>query len=444
MEVRMKVGVVSLGCAKNRVDTEEMLSFLQEDGFQFTDDPGQAEVLVVNTCGFIAPAKEESVDAILEMAEYKRTGRCRVLCVTGCLAQRYGDELQKDIPEIDVLTGVSRYPELPGFIRRALAGEKAGSTQRGEDFSGCGRVLTTPPYTAYVRVAEGCDNRCAYCAIPLIRGGFRSRPQESVLAEMRALANQGVKEHILISQDTSRYGSDLKGRSLAGLVEEAARVPGVEWLRVLYCYPDETDRRLIDTMASFQNVCRYLDLPLQHAAPGVLKRMNRRGDIRAAEELLAYGREKGCALRTTMIVGFPGETEKDFQALMDFCARVSFDRLGAFAFSPEEDTAAYRMAGQVPEKEKQRRLDALMALQQGISLERNRLRGGREDTVLVTGKSGKDALGRSAWEAPDSDGLVRVRRGAGLPEGSFVRVRFTGASAYDLDAEPVLPEGGSA
>jgi len=295
-----------------------------------------------------------------------------------------------------------------------------------------------------VRVAEGCDNRCAYCAIPLIRGGFRSRPQESVLAEMRALANQGVKEHILISQDTSRYGSDLKGRSLAGLVEEAARVPGVEWLRVLYCYPDETDKRLIDTMASFQNVCRYLDLPLQHAAPGVLKRMNRRGDIRAAEELLAYAREKGFALRTTMIVGFPGETEKDFQALMDFCARVSFDRLGAFAFSPEEDTAAYRMAGQVPEKEKQRRLDALMALQQGISLERNRLRVGREDTVLVTGKSGKDALGRSAWEAPDSDGLVRVRRGAGLPEGSFVRVRFTGASAYDLDAEPVLTEGGSA
>ncbi len=440
----MKVGVVSLGCAKNRVDTEEMLSFLQKDGFQFTDDPGQAEVLVVNTCGFIAPAKEESVDAILEMAQYKRTGRCRVLCVTGCLAQRYGEELHQDIPEIDVLTGVSRYPELPGYIRRALAGERAGSTERGEDFSGCGRVLTTAPYTAYVRVAEGCDNRCAYCAIPLIRGGFRSRPQESILKEMRELASQGVKEHILISQDTSRYGSDLKGQSLAGLVGRAARIPGVAWLRVLYCYPDETDRCLIDTMASFPNVCRYLDLPLQHAAPGVLKRMNRRGDIREAEELLAYTREKGFALRTTMIVGFPGETEKDFQELMDFCARVSFDRLGAFAFSPEEDTAAFRMKGQVPDKEKHRRLDALMAQQKSISLARNRLRLGREETVLVTGKSGRDALGRSAWEAPDSDGLIYIRGGAGLPEGTFTHVRFTGASAYDLKAEPVSLKGGTA
>ena len=431
----MKVGVVSLGCVKNRVDTEEMLSFLQKDGFTFVTDPRQAQVLVVNTCGFIASAKEESIDSILEMARYKQTGQCKVLCVTGCLAQRYGRELLDQIPEIDVLTGVSQYPALAGYIREALAGRRGGSIQRGKDFAGAGRVLSTAPYTAYVRISEGCDNRCAYCAIPLIRGPYRSRPQAAILEEMNRLAQQGVKEQILIAQDTSRYGTDLKGASLAGLLEAAARIPGIAWLRVLYCYPDTTDRALIDAMAANPKVCPYLDLPLQHASPAILKRMNRRGDIRQAERVLSYARGLGFALRTTMIVGFPGESEADFRELMSFCARVRFDRLGAFTFSKEEDTPAYSMKGHLPERIKQERLDALMRQQQEISRKRNESRLGSLETVLVTGVHGGMAYGRSAWEAPDSDGLIAFPNPRGQArEGDFVRVRMTGAQDYDLQA----------
>jgi ribosomal protein S12 methylthiotransferase len=431
----MKVGVVSLGCVKNRVDTEEMLSFLEKDGFQFVNAPETAEVLIVNTCGFIASAKEESIEAIFEMAQYKKTGACRVLCVTGCLAQRYGDELLEQIPEIDVLTGVSQYPQLAGFINKALGGSREGSIERGEDFAGCGRVLTTAPYTAYVRIAEGCDNRCAYCAIPLIRGAFRSRPMGSVLSEMSELAGKGAREQVLIAQDTSRYGRDLEGTNLAKLLTNASDIPGIEWLRVLYCYPDETNRDLINIMAGLEKVCRYLDLPLQHASPKVLKRMRRRGGIGETEDLLLYARDKGFALRTTMIVGFPGETEQDFQQLMDFCARMRFDRLGAFAFSPEEDTPAYHMRDKIPEAEKQRRLHVLLKMQQQISLERNKLRIGGTDKVLITGVQGEEYFGRSQWEAPDSDGLIKLKSLIPLREGQMISTRITGASAYDLEAE---------
>ncbi|MGI6724880.1 MAG: 30S ribosomal protein S12 methylthiotransferase RimO [Christensenellales bacterium] len=437
----MKVGVVSLGCVKNRVDTEEMLSFLQKDGFTFVTDPDQAQVLVVNTCGFIASAKEESIDSILEMARYKQTGQCRVLCVTGCLAQRYGKELLDQIPEIDVLTGVSQYPALAGYIRDALEGRRCGSIQRGKDFASVGRVLSTAPCTAYVRISEGCDNRCTYCAIPLIRGPFRSRPQADILEEMSKLAQQGVREQILIAQDTSRYGTDLKGASLAGLLEAAAGIPGIDWLRVLYCYPDETDYALIDAMAANPKVCRYLDLPLQHASPAVLQRMNRRGDIRQVERLLSYARSLGFALRTTMIVGFPGETEADFRELMSFCARVRFDRLGAFSFSREEDTPAFSMKGHIPQRVKQERLDTLMRQQRNISRKRNETRLGSLETVLVTGTRSGMAYGRSAWEAPDSDGLIAFPNPRGQAgEGDFVRVRITGAQDYDLQACLLLEE----
>lgn len=430
-----KVGVISLGCVKNQVDTEEMLSFLMKDGFEFVGDPAEAEVLVVNTCGFIASAKEESIDTILEMAEYKKTGVCRVLCVTGCLSQRYGKELTEEIPEINVLTGVSQYPSLPQYIRQAMQGQKAGSTKRGADFAGCGRVLTTAPYTAYVRISEGCDNRCAYCAIPLIRGGFRSRKEEDILAEMAELAQNGVKEQIIISQDTSRYGADLEGTSLAKLLKKAEMIPGITWLRALYCYPDETSKELIDALDKNSKFCKYLDLPLQHASPSVLKRMNRRGDIREIEKLLIYARERGFALRTTMIVGFPGETEEDFEELMAFVERVRFDRLGAFAFSREEDTPSYSMKDQIPEEIKQARLDRLMEKQQQISLQRNLERVGSIEKVLVTQVRGKKAFGRSAWEAPDSDGLIEIKAAKKLKEGQFVTVKMTGASEYDLRAD---------
>ncbi|MGI6690757.1 MAG: 30S ribosomal protein S12 methylthiotransferase RimO [Christensenellales bacterium] len=434
----MKVGVISLGCAKNRVDTEQMLFLLQQGGYALTDHPEHADVLIVNTCGFIESAKQESIDTIFELASYKKTGVCQLLCVTGCLAQRYGDALASDIPEVDVITGVSRYATLPDVIRQAIQGRRVVDTSRSRLLVGCSRVLTTPPYTAYVRIAEGCDNCCAYCAIPLIRGGFVSFPMDSILREIASLASGGVREHILIAQDTSRYGHDTKSGSLASLVREAAAIPGVEWLRVLYCYPDETDAALIDEMAAHPNVCQYLDLPLQHASPGILRRMNRRGDIDSAARLLRYARAKGFTLRTTFIVGFPGETEADFDALMAFASDIKFDRMGAFSFSPEEGTPAYTMAGQVPDKVKKARLDKLMTLQAGISLERNRLRIGQTEKVLITGVQGKRYLARSSAEAPDVDGTISLSGPPGLQPGIFVSARITGADTYDLSGE-ILP-----
>lgn len=437
----MRIGVISLGCAKNRVDTEEMLSLLTQHGYHITDDAAQAEVLIVNTCGFITSAKEESIDAILEMAQHKETGNCKALVVTGCLAQRYPDDLMREIPQIDVLSGVTQYDTLAQAIDTALhKGERVQNTARKQVFLHCGRVLTTPGYSAYIRIGEGCDNRCAYCAIPLIRGGHRSRPMQDILDEMRTLAAQGVKEHILIAQDTTRWGRDL-GLDLKTLLREAAAVPGVQWLRLLYCYPDETDTALIDEMAAHDNICRYLDLPLQHAAPGILQAMNRRGDIHEIKQLLAYAREKGFALRTTFIVGFPGETEEDFEALLQFTQDMAFDRMGAFAFSPEEDTLAAQLPNQVPAKVKQARLDRLMALQQQISLQRNRLRIGQVEQLLVTGREGGLYTARSCWEAPDADGIIRLQADRPLSPGTFVRARFTQADTYDLRGvlEEVLP-----
>ena len=430
----LKIGMISLGCVKNRVDSEQMLSQLKEAGMEITAEPGEADALIVNTCGFIAPAKEESIDTIFEMAEYKKTGRCRVLCVTGCLAQRYRDELLSQIPEIDCLLGVNQYGNLVEYLKQALEGQRPADTRRSEGFLECGRVLTTPEYSAYIKIGDGCDNRCAYCAIPLIRGRYRSRPMEAILEETRRLAEKGVKEHILIAQDTTRFGSDT-GHSLAELIDRAAEIPGVEWLRALYMYPDETDTRLLETMARRENVCKYLDLPLQHAAPGLLKAMNRRGTVAHTREMLTAARSMGFCLRTTFIVGFPGETEADFEQLMDFTRETAFDRMGAFAFSPEEDTPAADMPGQVPEEIKQDRLDRLMKLQAQISRERNLKRVGTVEKLLVTGHNGMHYTARSQWEAPDADGEIMLLSEEPLREGQFVRAKITGADTYDLSAE---------
>ncbi len=435
----LTVGMISLGCVKNRVDSEQMLSELTAAGCRIVDDPSQADILIVNTCGFIAPAKEESIDAILEMAEYKKMGRCRALCVTGCLAQRYEKELVSDIPEIDCLLGVGQYARLTEHLKAALSGGRPVDTRRSKGFLECGRVLTTPGYSAYIKTGDGCDNRCAYCAIPLIRGAYRSRPMDDILREMEEMAARGVKEHILIAQDTTRYGSDT-GSSLAELMEKAAAIPGVAWLRSLYMYPDETDMRLLETMAKHENICKYLDLPLQHASPALLRRMNRRGDMDHTRRLLLAARDMGFCLRTTFIVGFPGETEDDFQQLMDFTEEIGFDRMGAFAFSPEEDTPAYGMPDQVPEEIKQARLDRLMTLQAGVSLRRNRSRLNTVVPVLVTGHNGLHYTARSAWEAPDADGEIALMSERPLTEGQFVRARITGADTYDLTAETAPEE----
>lgn len=433
----LKVGMISLGCNKNRVDSEIALGLLQDRGYTFTGDPAEADILMVNTCGFIEAAKEESIDAILEMAEYKKTGRCKVLVVTGCLAQRYEQSLLEEIPEIDLLMGVNQYEQLADAIDKALQGKRQSLCQEKFNFFEQPRVLTTPFYTAYTRIGDGCNNRCTFCAIPLIRGHYRSRDEKAILAEMESLARQGVREHILVAQDSTRYGTDWQEHTaLPELMEKAAAIEGVDWLRVLYCYPDETDQRLLDVMAKHDNICKYLDLPIQHINDTVLKRMHRRGDSSDIRRCLQLARERGFALRTSIIVGFPGETEEQFQELLDFLKEAEFDRLGAFAYSAEEDTPAARMPDQIPEEIKQERLDRLMTLQAEISLKRNLLRLGKTEKVLVT-DVGEDGLilGRSQFEAPETDGEIVFTAKKAPQIGSFVKVKITQAETYDLMGE---------
>ncbi|MBQ7864862.1 MAG: 30S ribosomal protein S12 methylthiotransferase RimO [Clostridia bacterium] len=433
----VKVGMISLGCNKNRVDSEIALGLLQDRGYTFTGDPAEADILMVNTCGFIEAAKEESIDAILEMAEYKKTGRCKVLVVTGCLAQRYEQSLLEEIPEIDLLMGVNQYEQLADAIDKALQGKRQSLCQEKFNFFEQPRVLTTPFYTAYTRIGDGCNNRCTFCAIPLIRGHYRSRDEKAILAEMESLARHGVREHILVAQDSTRYGTDWQEHTaLPELMEKAAAIEGVDWLRVLYCYPDETDQRLLDVMAKHDNICKYLDLPIQHINDTVLKRMHRRGDSSDIRRCLQLARERGFALRTSIIVGFPGETEEQFQELMAFLREAEFDRLGAFAYSAEEDTPAARMPDQIPEEIKQERLDRLMTLQAEISLKRNLLRLGKTEKVLVT-DVGEDGLilGRSQFEAPETDGEIVFTAKKTPQIGSFVNVKITQAETYDLMGE---------
>jgi len=429
-----RIGVVSLGCAKNRVDTEMMLGILERGGYELTTDESQADVLIVNTCGFINSAKEESIDTLLSCAEYKKTGRLRLLVATGCLAQRYESDLMAEVPELDLLMGVNQYERLPEALTEALSGKRASYCADDLHILSGDRVLTTAPYMAYIRVADGCDNRCAYCAIPLIRGRFRSRRMDEVLEEMRVLAERGVKEQVIVAQDTSRFGLDVSGRSLLPeLLERAAAIPGIQWLRVLYCYPDEVDERLLQVMAAHKNICKYIDLPLQHADPQLLKRMNRRGDMAKTRAFLQKAREMGFTLRTTFIVGFPGETDEQFETLMAFARDIAFDRMGAFAYSAEEDTPAALMPEQVPEEVKRRRLDALMTQQQEISLARNRLRVGQTVLALVERVRGDGvAIARTEAEAPDSDGLLYLQNADGISPGDMVTARITDADIYDL------------
>ena len=441
---QLKVGMISLGCNKNRVDSETALGLLADHGYTFTGDPAQADILMVNTCGFIESAKEESIDAIFEMAEYKKTGRCRLLVVTGCLAQRYEEALKEEIPEIDLLMGVNQYAQLPQAIEKALQGDRSSYCLDDHTYYAHDRVLTTPHYTAYTRIGEGCSNRCTFCAIPLIRGPYRSRPEEDVLQEIEALARQGVKEHILVAQDTTRFGTESSAdghTTLPALLQTAAAIPGVEWLRVLYCYPDETDERLLDVIANTPNICKYLDLPIQHVNDTVLRRMHRRGNKADILRAIRGARARGLTLRTSIIVGFPGETEEQFEELLEVLREAEFDRLGAFTYSPEEDTPAARMPDQIPEEVKQERYDRLMAMQAEISLKRNQARVGTVEKVLVTAADEEgNLLGRSHREAPETDGeiLFTLPEGAAAPEvGTFVSVRITEADTYDLKGELV-------
>lgn len=431
------VGMVSLGCAKNRVDSEVLLGMLKSAGHEIVSDPAEAEIIFVNTCGFIEPAKEESIEAIFEMARYKQTGRLKKLFVTGCLAQRYMDDLYSEMPEVDGFMGVADYARLPEMLREAQAGGRPRYMRDGERFFKAPRVLTTPPYSAYVKISDGCDNRCSYCAIPLIRGPYRSRPFESIVEECRALAGGGVTEITLIAQDTSRYGNDFPGGRtlLPELLKAVSDIEGVHWLRVLYLYPDTTDDRLLDAIARLPKVAPYVDLPLQHIDDDMLRRMNRRGSAAWIKSRLAACRARGLTTRTTMIVGFPGETQEAFCDLLRFVKETRFDRLGAFAYSPEEGTPGAEMPGQIDEAVKRRRLDELMTLQQGISLERNQERVGEVCEVLCEGMEEGMYTGRSIREAPESDGAIRFTAGREIAPGEYIRVKITGAEAYDLYGE---------
>ena len=430
-----KVGLVSLGCAKNRVDSENLLGMLRARGMEIVADPAEADAIFVNTCGFIESAKEESIDAIFEMAQYKKTGRLKRLFVTGCLSQRYPDALLDEIPEIDGIMGVADYARLDEMLADAESGHRPCYTANGARFLQTPRVLTTPPFSAYVKISDGCDNRCAYCAIPLIRGGYASRPFDDIVAECRRLAEGGVTELTLIAQDTSRYGCDLGDGHylLPELLEAVSAIDGVHWVRVLYCYPDSTDDRLLDAIANLPKVAPYLDLPLQHIDDNLLKRMNRRGSADWIKSRIAECRKRGILVRTTMIVGFPGETDAQFQTLLDFVREAKFERLGAFTYSAEEGTPAARMPDQIPEETKNARLDQLMMLQQAISMDFNESRVGTTCEVLVEGFDEETGrfYGRSILEAPESDGCIWLED-ADLTPGEYIPVAITGAEAYDL------------
>lgn len=433
------VGMVSLGCAKNLVDSENMLGMLRDRGYEIVSDPAEAEIIFVNTCGFIEAAKEESIDTILEMAQYKKTGKLRQLFVTGCLAQRYASALAQEMPEVDGFMGVADYARLYDMMDAANRGERPVYMEDGERFFNSGRVLTTSPWSAYVKISDGCDNRCTYCAIPLIRGRYASRPFADIVAECERLAAQGVTEITLIAQDTSRYGCDMGDGhyQLAELLRRVSAIEGVHWLRVLYCYPDSTNDELLDEIERNPKIAPYLDLPLQHINDDLLKAMNRRGSSDWIKNRIAECKRRGLTLRTTMIVGFPGETEAQFEELLSFVSEARFDRLGAFTYSPEEGTAAARMKDQIDEEVKLRRLDQLMMLQQSVSMELMQARIGSECEVLVEGQDEDGWYGRSILEAPESDGCIHLISDVELTPGEYIHARIVDADAYDLTAEVV-------
>ena len=434
---RPTVGMVSLGCAKNLVDSENMLGMLRDRGYEIVNDPAQAEIIFVNTCGFIESAKQESIDAIFEMAEYKKTGKLQKLFVTGCLAQRYADALASEMPEVDGFMGVADYARLYDMLDEAMAGKRPIYMNDGERFFNSGRVLTTAPYSAYVKISDGCNNRCTYCAIPLIRGNYASRPFDDIVAECRRLASEGVTEITLIAQDTSRYGCDFGDRHfmLPELLRAVSEIEGVHWVRVLYCYPDSTEDRLLDEIASNPKVAPYLDLPLQHINDPILKAMNRRGSADWIKSRIAECKKRGLTLRTTMIVGFPGETDEQFEELLQFVKDARFDRLGAFTYSPEEGTKAAVMPNQIDEDVKLARLDQIMMLQQAISMDLLEQRIGETCEVLVEGRDEDGWYGRSIREAPESDGCIHLITDLELTPGSYIQARIVSADAYDLTAE---------
>ena len=460
----MKLGLISLGCPKNLVDSEVMLGIIEKYNIEITNDPEAAEIIIVNTCGFIESAKQESIDTILSMAAYKTDGCCRYLIVTGCLGQRYAQELFQDMPEVDAIVGTDVYKDIDRVIERVMQGQRVlhikeddllplikrtiihdavvskDSLLNEDCVAADPRKLTTPPYLAYLKIAEGCDNFCSFCAIPLIRGRYKSKPYEQVMAEAKDLADRGVKELVVIAQDTTRYGQDLYGKlRLAELLRDLNALPGLKWIRVLYSYPNTFTDELIEAYATLPKVCHYVDLPLQHASDRLLHAMRRRDKINETKALLKKLRERipDIVIRTTFIVGFPGETDEDFAILKDFVKEQKFENAGVFQYSQEENTAAASMPDQVPEDTKQDRYDELMAIQAGISEDIHRAMEDMLLEVVVEGYEEEEdnlAVARSYREAPDIDGSIFVENAPGLKPGDFIKVRIEQGFAYEVVA----------
>lgn len=435
----IKIGFVSLGCNKNLCDTENMMGLLAENGFTITPDPSEAEVIVVNTCGFIESAKQESIDVILEMAQFKEEN-CRLLVGCGCLVQRYADEIKKELPEIDVIVGTTAIEDIVEAVKKGLDGKQADII-KDKDASisdNLPRIRTTQKAVAYLKIAEGCDNHCTYCAIPYIRGKYRSRAMENVIAEAKALAEDGVREIILVAQDTTRYGIDLYGeKKLSSLLKELCKIENLKWIRMHYSYPEEIDDELIQTIKTEEKIVKYLDIPAQHGSTSVLKRMGRKTTREGMEKLLAKLRSEipGITLRTSIITGFPGETEEEFGELCEFLKKAKFDRVGVFAFSCEDGTPAEKLPNQVPEEIKLTRRDAVMELSQSISLERNQNMIGKTVTVITEGFEDNLYFGRSGGESIEVDPKIYFGAHRELALGDFTQVTIKTADTYDLYGE---------
>lgn len=438
----MNILFISLGCDKNLVDSEVMLGLLDSKGYQIVDDETLADIIVVNTCCFIHDAKEESIQTILDMAQYKTEGRLKALVVTGCLAQRYQQEILEEIPEVDAVLGTTSYDKIVDAVEEALEGQGHVKMQDLDALPlvETKRLVTTGGHFAYLKIAEGCDKQCTYCIIPKIRGNYRSVPMERLIKEAQELAEQGVKELILVAQETTVYGMDLYGRkSLSKLLRELCKISGIRWIRILYCYPEEIDEELIQTIKEEPKICHYLDLPIQHASDGVLKRMGRRTSKAQLVEIIGRLRQEipDITLRTTLITGFPGETKEQHEELMEFVDEMEFERLGVFTYSQEEDTPAAGFEDQVEEEVKEDRQAEIMELQQEIVFEQAESMIGREVLVMIEGKVADENayVGRTYRDAPNVDGLIFVNTEEELMSGDFARVRVTGAAEYDLIGE---------
>ena len=436
----MKILFISLGCDKNLVDSEVMLGLLTRGGFELTNETGEADIAVINTCSFIHDAKQESVNTILEMAEYKKQGSLKVLIVTGCLAERYKDEIMEEIDEVDAVLGTTSYDDIVSVVDRVLQGEDKIQCFKDIDLlpeSRTGRVVTTGGYFSYLKIAEGCDKRCSYCIIPKLRGRYRSVPMEDVVADAKALAAQGVKELNIVAQEITVYGKDLYGeKSLHILLKKLCEIPEIRWIRLLYCYPEEIYDELIETIKSEPKICHYMDMPIQHASDRILKKMGRRTNRDELVAIIEKLRREipDITLRTTLITGFPGETKEDHQILKNFISEMAFDRLGVFTYSAEEDTAAALMDGQIDEEVKEARKDELMQIQQEIAFAAAENMVGRTVEVLIEGKIPEDGIyiGRTYKDAPDVDGYIFVNAEEEMMSGDMVQVEVTGASDYDL------------